>query len=106
MIKDERYGEYLALSASYTYRDRIRGTISDSGITNLLSDAEHTDPWRRDIERLEFGDERDPKVRQFMENTAPVANAIKMGKPLLIFQGANDPRVPVSEAASLVAAAK
>jgi dipeptidyl aminopeptidase/acylaminoacyl peptidase len=106
MIEGGSYGGYLALSAAYTYSDRIRGTVSDSGITSLLSDAEHTDAWRRDIERLEFGDERDPKVRQFMENTSPVANAKKIGKPLLIFQGANDPRVPVSEAASLVAAAK
>lgn len=106
MIEGGSYGGYLALSAAYTYSARIRGTISDSGITNLLSDAEHTDAWRRDIERLEFGDERDPKIRQFMENTAPVANAKKIGKPLLIFQGANDPRVPVSEAASLVAATK
>jgi dipeptidyl aminopeptidase/acylaminoacyl peptidase len=106
MIEGGSYGGYLALSAAYTYSDRVRGTISDSGITSLLSDAEHTDAWRRDIERLEFGDERDPKTRQFMENTAPVVNAKKIGKPLLIFQGANDPRVPVSEAASLVAAAK
>jgi len=106
MIEGGSYGGYLALSAAYTYSDRVRGTISDSGITSLLSDAEHTDAWRRDIERLEFGDERDPKIRQFMENTAPVVNAKKIGKPLLIFQGANDPRVPVSEAASLVAATK
>ncbi len=106
MIEGGSYGGYLALSAAYIYSDRIRSTISDSGITSLLSDAEHTDAWRRDIERLEFGDERDPKIRQFMENTAPVANARKIRKPLLIFQGANDPRVPVSEAASLVAATK
>jgi dipeptidyl aminopeptidase/acylaminoacyl peptidase len=106
MIEGGSYGGYLALSAAYSYSDRIRGTISDSGITSLLSDAEHTDVWRRDIERLEFGDERDPKIRQFMENTAPVANAKTIGKPLLIFQGGNDPRVPVSEAASLVAATK
>lgn len=106
MFEGGSYGGYLALSGAYIYSDRIRGTISDSGITSLLSDAEHTDAWRRDIERLEFGDERDPKIRQFMENTAPVANAKKIGKPLLIFQGANDPRVPVSEAASLVAATR
>jgi dipeptidyl aminopeptidase/acylaminoacyl peptidase len=106
MIKGGSYGGYLALSAAYVYSDRIRGTIADSAITSLLGDAEHTDAWRRDIERLEFGDERDPKLRQFMERTAPVSNADKITKPLLIFQGGNDPRVPVSEASNLVAATK
>ena len=94
------------MSAAYAYSDRIRGTIADSAITSLLDDAEHTEAWRRDIERLEFGDERDPKIRQFMDGSAPVSNADKIKKPLLIFQGANDPRVPVSEATNLIAATK
>ena len=106
MVKGESYGGYLALSTAYAYSDQIRGTIAGSAITSLLSDAEHTEAWRRDIERLEFGDERDPKVRQFMERTAPVSNADKIKKPLLIFQGANDPRVPVSEATNLIAATR
>ncbi len=106
LIKGASYGGYLALSTAYTYSGRIRGTISDSGITNLASCAEHTEAWRRDIQRAEFGDERDPKTREFMERTAPISNAEKIKKPLLIFQGQNDPRVPVSEAASLVAATK
>ncbi len=106
MVVGASYGGYLALSTAYTYSDRIRGTISDSGITNLVSCAEHTEAWRRDIQRAEFGDERDPKIREFMERTAPVNNADKIKKPLLIFQGRNDPRVPVAEAAGLVAATK
>ena len=106
LVEGASYGGYLALSTAYTYSDRIKATISDSGITNLVSCAEHTDAWRRDIDRAEFGDERDPKIRKFMERTAPLNNAEKIKKPLLIFQGQNDPRVPVSEAASLVAATK
>jgi dipeptidyl aminopeptidase/acylaminoacyl peptidase len=106
LVEGASYGGYLALSTAYVYSDRIKATISDSGITNLVSCAEHTDAWRRDIDRAEFGDERDPKIRKFMERTAPLNNAEKIKKPLLIFQGQNDPRVPVSEAASLVAATK
>lgn len=106
LVEGASYGGYIALSTAYVYSDRIKATISDSGITNLVSCAEHTDAWRRDIDRAEFGDERDPKIRKFMERTAPLNNAEKIKKPLLIFQGQNDPRVPVSEAASLVAAIK
>lgn len=106
LVEGASYGGYLALSTAYVYSDRIRAVISDSGISNLASFVEHTEGWRRDIQRAEFGDERDPKVREFMQRTAPLNNAQRMKKPLLIIQGQNDPRVPVSEAATLVAAAK
>ena len=106
LVEGASYGGYLALSVGYAYSDRLRGAISDSGITSLLSSAERTELWRRNFDRLEFGDERDPKIREFMERTAPLNNAAKITKPLLIFQGQNDPRVPVSEAASLVAATR
>ena len=106
MIEGASYGGYLALSAAFTYSDRIKASISDYGISNLASFVEHTEGWRRDIQRAEFGDERDPKVRQFLERISPVNNAHRIKKPLLITQGQNDPRVPPSEAVKLLAATK
>jgi dipeptidyl aminopeptidase/acylaminoacyl peptidase len=106
LIEGASYGGYIALSTALSYSDRIRGVISDSGISNLASFVEHTDGWRRDLQRAEFGDERDPKIKEFMERTAPVNNAQKIQKPLLIIQGQNDPRVPVGDANKLVAATK
>jgi dipeptidyl aminopeptidase/acylaminoacyl peptidase len=106
LVEGSSYGGYLALSAAYSYSDRIRGAISDSGISNLASFVEETEGWRRDLQRAEFGDERDPKTKKFMERIAPLNNASKIKKPLLISQGQNDPRVPVREAAALVAATK
>jgi dipeptidyl aminopeptidase/acylaminoacyl peptidase len=106
MVEGASYGGYLALSAAFTYGDRIRAVISDYGISNLASFVEHTEGWRRELQRAEFGDERDPKTKEFMERTAPLDNASKMKKPMLITQGQNDPRVPVSEASRLVAATK
>ena len=106
LVQGASYGGYIALSTAFIYSNRINGAISDSGITNLVSCVENTDEWRRDLQRDEFGNERDPKVRDFMERTAPLNNAGKIKKPLLIIQGQNDPRVPVSEAAKLVAAVK
>jgi dipeptidyl aminopeptidase/acylaminoacyl peptidase len=105
-VEGGSYGGYLALSVATTYSDRIRGTISESGISNLASFVERTEGWRRGLQRSEFGDERDPKTREFLERVAPLNNAQKITKPLLIIQGQNDPRVPLAEAEKIVAATK
>lgn len=106
LVKGASYGGYLSLSVACTYSDRIRAAISDSGISNLAAFVERTEGWRRQLQRSEFGDERDPKIKAFMERTAPVNNARKITKPLLIVQGQNDPRVPVGQAEIIVAATK
>jgi len=68
--------------------------------------VEGTSGWRRNIQRLEFGDERNTKIRTFMQNTAPVNNLNKIKNPLLFIQGKNDPRVPVAEFDSIVQVAQ
>jgi dipeptidyl aminopeptidase/acylaminoacyl peptidase len=106
LVEGASYGGFMALSVGVTYGDRIRAAISDSGPSNLATFVEHTEGWRRGLQRAEFGDERDPKVKEFMERTAPLHNAQKIKKPLMIIQGQNDPRVPVSESESIVQATK
>lgn len=106
LIEGGSYGGFMALSVAVTYSDRIRAAISDSGPSNLATFVERTEGWRRDLQRAEFGDERDPQIRDFMERTAPLHNAQKIKKPLMIIQGQNDPRVPVSESESIVQATK
>jgi dipeptidyl aminopeptidase/acylaminoacyl peptidase len=106
LVEGASYGGYLALSTACTYSDRIRAAISDSGISNLASFVSRTEGWRRELQRSEFGDERNPKIKEFMERTAPLNNAKKIKKPLLIIQGQNDPRVPLAEATRLVEATK
>jgi dipeptidyl aminopeptidase/acylaminoacyl peptidase len=106
LIEGASYGGYLALSTACAYGDRIRAVVSDSGISDLASFVEHTEGWRRDLQRAEFGDERDPKTKEFMERTSPLNNAKKIKTPLLVIQGQNDPRVTVGEAARLVAATR
>jgi len=63
---------------------------------------ENTSGYRRDLRRVEYGDERDPKMRAFMEKIAAVNNADKIKKPLFVVQGYNDPRVPRTEAMQMV----
>jgi dipeptidyl aminopeptidase/acylaminoacyl peptidase len=106
LVEGASYGGFMALSVAVNYSDRIRAAISDSGPSNLATFVEHTEGWRRGLQRAEFGDERDPKVREFMERTAPLHNAQKIKKPLMIIQGKNDPRVPISESESIVQATK
>lgn len=106
LVEGASYGGYLALSTAYAYSDRIKGAMSESGIANLASFVASTEGWRRELQRSEFGDERDPTVKEFLARIAPLNNAQKIKKPLLIVHGQNDPRVPVAEAAALVAATK
>ena len=65
-----------------------------------------TEGWRRGLQRSEFGDERDEKMKQFMERIAPLNNAQKIKKPLLLIQGQNEPRIPAADTAKLVAETK
>ena len=66
----------------------------------------NTESYRRDLRRAEYGDERDPKMAAFMERIAALNNAQKITKPLFVVAGANDPRVPKSEAEQIVATLK
>jgi dipeptidyl aminopeptidase/acylaminoacyl peptidase len=106
MLQGQSYGAYLALASATHYGARIRGVVSEHGVSNLASFVANTEGWRRDVMRAEYGDERDRKIRAFMEKTAPINNVQKIKKPLLIVHGKNDPRHPASEAESFVQAAK
>ena len=106
LVEGASYGGYLALSTAFNYPDRIKAAISDSGILNLGGFVTSAKDWRLELQRSEFGDERNPKLKSFMESTAPLNNANRIKSPLLIIQGQNDPRVPPAEAARLVAATK
>ena len=106
MVTGGSYGGHMTLAVATYYADRIRCALDVVGISNLRTFLEHTESYRRDLRRVEYGDERDPKMREFMERTAPVNNAQKITKPLFVVAGANDPRVPKSEADQIVATLK
>jgi dipeptidyl aminopeptidase/acylaminoacyl peptidase len=79
------------------------GGIESVGISNFITFLENTRDYRRDRRRLEYGDERDPEMRAFLDRISPTNNAQRIDKPLLIVQGLNDPRVPVTESEQMVA---
>ena len=104
MVTGGSYGGYMALAASVHYADRIRGAIDVVGISNFVTFLENTQAYRRDLRRVEYGDERDPQMRAFLEGIAPLRNVDRITKPLFVVQGKNDPRVPYTEAEQIVAA--
>jgi dipeptidyl aminopeptidase/acylaminoacyl peptidase len=102
MVTGGSYGGHMTLAVATYYADRIRCALDVVGMSNLRTFLEHTESYRRDLRRVEYGDERDPKMREFMERTAPLNNAQKITKPLFVVSGANDPRVPKTEADQIV----
>jgi dipeptidyl aminopeptidase/acylaminoacyl peptidase len=106
MVTGGSYGGYIALSVAANYSDRIRAAQSLSGPSNIATFLEHTEDWLRDRWREEYGDERDPKMHVYLDRIAPLTNAGKIRKPLMIVQGENDARVRTSEANQIVNAVK
>jgi dipeptidyl aminopeptidase/acylaminoacyl peptidase len=96
------YGGYVALAASITYSDRISAVYSSVGISHFVSFLENTETYRRDLRRSEYGDERDPAMRRFLDLISPLTHADKLKVPLLVSQGKNDPRVAYTEAEQIV----
>ena len=100
------YGGYMVLASLVHYGDRLVAGVERVGISNFVTFLENTQPYRQDLRRAEYGDERDPDMRAFLESISPLNRVAEIDTPLLISQGLNDPRVPASESAQIVAALK
>jgi dipeptidyl aminopeptidase/acylaminoacyl peptidase len=97
MVTGGSYGGYMTLATMTHYSDRVRCAVEQVGISNFRTFLEHTEAYRRDLRRVEYGDERDPKMHDFFESISPLNNAAKITKPMFIVAGRNDPRVPYTE---------
>ena len=98
------YGGYMVLASAVHYSDRLKAAVDVVGISNFVTFLENTQSYRRDLRRVEYGDERDPEMRKHLEAISPLNSVEKMRVPLFVVQGQNDPRVPVTEAEQIVAA--
>lgn len=106
MVTGGSYGGHMAFAVATLYNDRISASLPVVGMSNLVSFLERTEAYRRDLRRMEYGDERDPKMREFMLRTAPLNHAARIKKPIFVVQGGNDPRVPLNEAEQMVKTVK
>jgi dipeptidyl aminopeptidase/acylaminoacyl peptidase len=102
LITGGSYGGFMTLAVATNYNDRICCSVDIVGPSNLVTFLEHTSGYRKDLRRVEYGDERDPKVRAYLESIAPANHAQNITKPLFVIAGKNDPRVPYSESLQMV----
>jgi dipeptidyl aminopeptidase/acylaminoacyl peptidase len=100
------YGGYLTLAAAAFYPERIKAAVDVVGISSLGSFLQNTQAYRQDLRRAEYGDERDPEVRKVQERISPLNAVERIRAALYVQQGANDPRVPRSEAEQIVQAVR
>jgi dipeptidyl aminopeptidase/acylaminoacyl peptidase len=100
------YGGYMSLACMTNYNDRLKCGIDLFGISNFVSFLKNTSAYRADLRRAEYGDERDPKMAEHFQKISPLTNIKNITKPMFIYQGENDPRVPLSESEQMVEALK
>jgi dipeptidyl aminopeptidase/acylaminoacyl peptidase len=106
VVSGGSYGGYMSLATAVDYSPLLRGAIDVVGISSFTTFLNNTESYRRDLRRVEYGDERDPAMREFHEKIAPLNNAKDIKVPLFVVQGKNDPRVPYTEAEQMVAAVR
>jgi dipeptidyl aminopeptidase/acylaminoacyl peptidase len=96
------YGGFMVLAALTHYPNLWAAGVNIVGISNLATFLENTSGYRRAHREAEYGSlARD---RAFLERIAPINHVDNINVPLMVIHGANDPRVPLSEAEQLVAA--
>jgi dipeptidyl aminopeptidase/acylaminoacyl peptidase len=98
------YGGYMCYAAAVQLKDKLSATQCTVAISNFVSFLENTNPYRQDLRRVEYGDERDPVQRAKLIEISPLTRVSEITKPMFVITGANDPRVPKSEADQMVAA--
>ncbi|MEH6714366.1 S9 family peptidase [Parasphingorhabdus flavimaris] len=100
------YGGYMTLASMLHYGSKLKAGLEIVGISNFVTFLENTEAYRRDLRRVEYGDERVPEQRAKLEEISPLLRASEIKIPLMVVTGANDPRVPASEADQIIAAVR
>jgi dipeptidyl aminopeptidase/acylaminoacyl peptidase len=96
------YGGFMVLSAVTAYPDLWAMGIDIVGISNLATFLKNTSDYRRRHREAEYGSLAHDY--DFLESIAPINHIEKIKVPLMVIQGANDPRVPMSESDQMVEA--
>lgn len=100
------YGGYMCYAGAIHYGDRLRGANCVVAISNFVTFLENTEAYRRDLRRVEYGDERDAAQRARLIEISPMTRVNEINIPLMVVTGGNDPRVPASEADQMIAAVR
>ncbi len=90
------YGGYSTLMAMTRFAGTYEAGVALVGMSNLTSFLLNTAPYRRILRISEYGDPE--KDKEVLKKLSPITYVDQVKSPLMIIQGANDPRVPVGEA--------
>ena len=96
------YGGYMTLAGLAFFPDLWAAGVSIVGMSNLVTFLENTAPRRRHLREAEYGSLA--KDRELLEKLSPISAVDDIKAPIFFAHGANDPRVPVSEARQMHAA--
>jgi dipeptidyl aminopeptidase/acylaminoacyl peptidase len=95
------YGGYMVLAGVSMQPELWAAGVDIVGISNLATFLQNTSAYRRAHREYEYGSlERD---HDFLVQASPMTHVDQIRAPLFIIHGANDPRVPVTEAEQLEA---
>jgi dipeptidyl aminopeptidase/acylaminoacyl peptidase len=94
------YGGFMVLAALTEFPDRWAAGVDAVGIANFVTFLENTGIWRRELREAEYGSLEED--RDLLEDISPINNIEHIRAPLFVLHGANDPRVPLSEAEQIV----
>jgi dipeptidyl aminopeptidase/acylaminoacyl peptidase len=100
------YGGYMVLASLIHHGDRLRAGVNTVGISSFLTFLQNTSGYRVDLRRVEYGDERDPKMKEHLQKISPMTNASSIRDPLFVIMGFNDPRVPYTEGEQIAKAVR
>ncbi|WP_294192861.1 prolyl oligopeptidase family serine peptidase [uncultured Sphingomonas sp.] len=100
------YGGYMCYATATHYSARLKGANCYVAISNFVTFLQNTQDYRRDLRRVEYGDERDLAQRAQLMKISPLTSVNRITVPLLVATGGNDPRVPRSEAEQMVSAVR
>ncbi|HEX8126760.1 MAG TPA: prolyl oligopeptidase family serine peptidase [Allosphingosinicella sp.] len=100
------YGGYMCYASAIRYGDRFKAANCIVAISNFVTFLENTQSYRRDLRRVEYGDERDAAQRKKLLAISPLTRIKELRLPLMVQTGGNDPRVPASEAEQAVKAVR
>jgi dipeptidyl aminopeptidase/acylaminoacyl peptidase len=96
------YGGYMVLAGVTMQPDLWAAGVDIVGISSLVTFLENTSAYRRAYREREYG--RLDRDREFLIKASPITYLDQLVSPLFVIHGANDPRVPLSEAEQICAA--
>lgn len=101
------YGGYVVLSALAFHPEAFDVGVDLFGVANWIRTLESIPPWWESQRQALYSEIGNPRTqRALLRETSPLFHADKIQRPLMVLQGANDPRVLKAESDDIVAAVR